>query len=89
MRFYLKLTLKKHMPRQNSLQQTLRMNGFGPKCCNWTHHFVHKVSVRIRVNDAIGHYFQTKKVCRQGDPLFAILCNLIPYMMAILISRAN
>jgi hypothetical protein len=31
--------------------------------------------------------FKQKKVCRQGNPLFAILFNLISYMMAILISR--
>ena len=46
-------------------------------------------SVEIRVNDDIGHYFQTLKGLRQGDPLSPILFNLVVDMLAILISRAK
>jgi hypothetical protein len=46
-------------------------------------------SVGIRVNDDIGHYFQSKKGLRQGDPLSPILFNIITDMLAILITRAK
>jgi hypothetical protein len=73
----------------NFLQQTLRMKGFDPAWCRWINDFVRKGSVGIRVNDDIGHYFQTKKGLRQGDPLSPILFNLIADMLAILIARAK
>ena len=41
----------------------------------------------IKVNDDIGHYFQTQKGLRQGDPLSPMLFNLIADMLAIMISR--
>jgi hypothetical protein len=43
----------------------------------------------IKVNDDIGHYFQTKKGLRQGDPLALILFNLVADMLAIFIERAK
>jgi hypothetical protein len=45
--------------------------------------------VGIRVNDDIGHYFQTLKGLRQGDPLSPLLFNLVADMLAILIMRAK
>jgi hypothetical protein len=41
------------------------------------------------VNDDIGHYFQSKKGLRQGDPLSPILFNLMTNMLAILIERTK
>jgi retron-type reverse transcriptase len=46
-------------------------------------------SVAVKVNDNIGHYFQTRKGVRQGDPLSLILFNIMVDMLAILISRAK
>jgi hypothetical protein len=46
------------------LQQTLRIKGFDPKWCDWIKNFVEKGSVGIRVNNDIGHYFQTRKGLR-------------------------
>jgi hypothetical protein len=46
-------------------------------------------SVGIRVNDDIGHYFQTLKGLRQGDPLSPILFNIVADMLAIVIARAK
>jgi hypothetical protein len=43
----------------------------------------------IKGNDDIGHYFQTKKGLRQGDPLALILFNLVADMLAIFIERAK
>jgi hypothetical protein len=52
-------------------------------------HYVQGGSVKIRVNDDVGHNFQTSKGLRQDDPLSLILFNSIAYMLAILISRAK
>jgi len=41
------------------------------------------------VTDNIGHYFQTKKGVRQGDPLSPILFNIVVDILAILIDRAK
>ena len=46
-----------------------------------------KRSVGIKVNDDIGHYFQTHKGLRQGDPMSPILFNIVVDMLAILIGR--
>ena len=43
----------------------------------------------IRVNDDTGHYFQTKKDLRQGDPLSPILFNIVADMLAVMIDRAK
>ena len=62
------------------------MKGFDPLWCKWIDNFVRDGSVAIRVNDDIGHYFQTKKGLRQGDPLSPMLFNIITDMLAILIA---
>jgi hypothetical protein len=41
------------------------------------HQFVQGGSVGIRVNDNIGHYFQTLEGLHQGDPLSLILFNTL------------
>jgi hypothetical protein len=71
------------------LQQALRMKGFDPKWCDWIRNFVEKGSVGIKVNNDIGHYFQSRKGLRQGDPLSPTLFNIIAYMLEILIARAK
>ena len=70
------------------LQQVMRMKGFAPAWCQWIMQFVQGGSVGIRVNDDIGHYFQTKKYLRQGDSLSPIISNIVADMLAILIVRA-
>jgi len=71
------------------LQQTLIMKGFSPVWCRWIDQIVRGGSVNIKVNDDVGHFFQTKKGVRQGDPLSPILFNLVVDMLAILIFRAK
>jgi hypothetical protein len=71
------------------LQQTLRMKGFAPEWCRLIRDFVQDGSVGIKVNEDIGHYFQTKKGLRQGDPLSPLLFNIVVDMLAILIERAK
>jgi hypothetical protein len=71
------------------LQQALRMKGFDPKWCKWIKGFVRRGSVGIKVNDKIGHYFQTRKGLRQGDPLSLILFNIVADMLAIIINRSK
>src|SRR6266498_1326584 len=55
------------------LLQTLRMKGFSPKWCSWVQSFISGGSVAVNVNNEIGHYFQTRKGLRQGDPLSPLL----------------
>uniref|UniRef100_A0A453KU06 Reverse transcriptase domain-containing protein n=1 Tax=Aegilops tauschii subsp. strangulata TaxID=200361 RepID=A0A453KU06_AEGTS len=71
------------------LQQALRMKGFSDKWRQWIQNFVTGGSVAIKVNDDLGHYFQTKKGLRQGDPMSPMLFNIVVDMLAILIERAK
>jgi hypothetical protein len=71
------------------LQQTLRMKGLSPESCNLVKQFIQGGSVRITVNDDIGHYFQTRKGLCQCDPLSPLLFNIVADMLAILIARAK
>jgi hypothetical protein len=50
---------------------------------------VTKGSVRVQVNDDLGHFFQTKKGLQQGDPLSPILFNLVANMLTVLIERSK
>lgn len=43
------------------LQQTLKIKGFLEVWSTWMQSFVTRGSVAIKVNDDVGHYFQTKK----------------------------
>jgi hypothetical protein len=65
------------------------MKDFDPKWCKLIDQFVRGGSVRIKVNDDIGHYFQTMKGLRQCDPLSLMLFNIVSDMLAILIARAK
>jgi mannosylglycoprotein endo-beta-mannosidase len=60
------------------LRQTLRMKGFSPKWCRWIQNMVSGGSVRIKVNDDIRPYFQTKRGSDKG-----ILC-LLSYLTSSL-----
>ena len=71
------------------IQQVLRMKGFSPVWCEWILKVITRGSVEVKVNDNLGHYFQTRKGVCQGDPLSLILFNIVVDMLAILISRAK
>jgi hypothetical protein len=67
----------------------LRMKGFPSIWCQWMEKVVTKGSVRVQVNDDLGHFFQTKKGLQQGDPLSPILFNLVANMLTVLIERSK
>jgi hypothetical protein len=87
----LKLDFEKAYDKVNwdFLQQVLRMKGFPNFWCQWTERVVSKGSVGVQVNDDLGHFFQTKKGLRQGDPLSPILFNLVADMLTVLIERSK
>jgi len=75
--------------RWHFLQQTLRMKGFSAEWRAMIHSFVSGGSVVIKVNDDVGHYFQTKKGLRQGDSVSPMLFNIVADMLAVMIERAK
>ncbi|XP_022682391.1 uncharacterized protein LOC111257326 [Setaria italica] len=87
----LKLDFEKAYDKVNwtFLQQALKMKGFSPTWCKWIENIVSGGSVGVKVNDDIGHFFQTKQGLRQGDPLSPVLFNVVADMLAVLIARAK
>lgn len=79
------------MVKQSFLQQTLRMKGFSPVWYKWIDQLVtcEGASVSIKINDEVGHFFQTKKELRQGDPLSPILFNPVVDMLVTMIFQAK
>jgi len=65
------------------------MKGFSSRWCDWIEKIVSKGMVNVKINDELGHYFQTRKGVRQGDPLSPFLFNLEADMLATLIARAK
>ena len=65
------------------------MKGFSEAWWNQVGSQVQKGSVRIKVNDDIGHYFRTHKGLRQGNFMSHLLFNIMADMLAILIGRAK
>ena len=43
----------------------------------------------IKFNNETGHYFQTKKGIRQGEPLSPTLFNIVAYMLTVMIGRGK
>jgi hypothetical protein len=39
------------------------MKGFSPRLASWIQQVTSKGYVGVKVNDSVGHYFQTKKRC--------------------------
>ena len=70
------------------LQQAMRMKGFSEAWRSQVDSLFQKGSVGIKVNDDIGHYFQTRKGLRQGDSMSPLLFNIVADMLTVLIRRA-
>jgi hypothetical protein len=65
------------------------LKSFSDEWCTLIHSFVSGGSVTIKVNNNIGHYFQTLKGLRQGHPLSPMLFNVVADMLAVMIERAK
>lgn len=59
------------------------MKGFPGKWCQWIDSFVRGDSVGAKVNDDVGHYFQSRKRLQQGDPLSPILFSILADLLAV------
>ena len=59
----------------------------------WVKNLAAGVSVSIKVNDKVSHYFQTKKGLYQGDPLspltFVLAANLVQAYLMMLSGKEN
>jgi hypothetical protein len=71
------------------LFQSLKMKCFSAKWISWIKSFIKGSSVRVNVDDDVGHFFQTRNVLRQGNPLSPILFNIVIDMLAVLIKRTE
>ena len=71
------------------LQRTLGMKGFSAEWRTMIHNFVSRGSISIKVNDDVGHYFQTKKGLRQGDSVSPMLFNIVADMLVVMIEHAK
>jgi hypothetical protein len=73
--------MKKHMTidRVNwqFLEEILISRGFGGKLISWIMKMIRGGSISIRLNDENSSYFKPGKGPRQGDPLLALLFNLV------------
>ena len=65
------------------------MKGFNEAWRNQVGSLVQKGSVGIKVNDDMGHYFQTHKGLKQGDSMPPLLLNVVADMLTVLIGRAK
>ena len=83
----LKLDFKKAYDKLNwpFIQQVLKMKGISPIWCEWISRIMTRGSVLVKVNDNLGHYFQTRKGVWQRDLLSPILFNIVVDMLAFLI----
>ena len=65
------------------------MKGFDQALRKQVESFAQEGNIGIKVNDDIGHYFQTQKGLRQGDLMSPILFNVVVDMLVVLINRAK
>jgi hypothetical protein len=69
------------------LQQTPKIKVF--RNCAVVGSIICRGSVAIKVKNVMIHYFQTKKLLSQGDPIFPILFYIAADMLAAMIERAK
>jgi hypothetical protein len=63
----------------------MRMKGLSLIWCKWIETSISRGSVGVKLNDEIGHYFQTRMGLRPAGPLSPIIFNLVADMLAMLI----
>jgi hypothetical protein len=70
------------------LEDMMSSRGFGEKWRRWINLVVRDGSICIRINDVNGSYFQPGKGLRQGDPLSALLFNLVADIFTRMLAKA-
>ncbi|WVZ94779.1 LOW QUALITY PROTEIN: hypothetical protein U9M48_040637 [Paspalum notatum var. saurae] len=68
------------MKRKKVNGVVLKLNfekAYNKQWCEWIKNVVSKGNVKVKVNDDLGYYFQTRNELRQGNPLSLFLFNLI------------
>ena len=71
------------------LQRALRMKGFNESWRSQVDAFIQKGGVGIKVNDDMGHYFQTHKGLRQEDSMSPVMFDIVADMLAVVIGWAK
>jgi hypothetical protein len=55
----------------------------------WTKQILHNGMVSVKMNNEIGHYFQSAKGVREGDPLSPTLFNMVAECLTKMVSQAE
>jgi hypothetical protein len=71
------------------MMDVIRRKNFPPKWLEWMKQIIEGGKVGININGNDGHFFNTYKGLRQGDPLSPLLFNLVSDALATMFENAK
>jgi hypothetical protein len=75
--------------RWGFMMEVLKRKNFPPKWLEWMKQIIEGGKVGININGNDGHFFNTCKGLRQGDPLSPLLFNLVSDALATMFENAK